>query len=626
VRARLTTPLIVAAVLAVLAPASAAAAELRLTPVGHPRFPDRSYVLTLPAGQSVKPQQVHVTENGGPVSAPSVSATTAAPSDFGLVLVLDTSKSMTGRPVHDAFAAARALAKRRQPDQPLGVVTFNSRTDVLLPLTTDAAAIDRALARPPRLRPETHIYDGTTAAVSMLARKKMAVGTVVVLSDGGDTGSRVALPAAAARARKTGVRVFTVGLETGSFDPAALGQLAEGAGGTYTQASQSSELAQIYDQLGVELSKELLVQYASLQGPKRRVEVEARVDGVGTAAASYRSPAMHIEAAPPYDKRDFWSSPAALFLVSMLAGALFVIGLAAVMARPERKRLRQRMAMFVSAPQRPESEEMGEHGAVDRVLLAAENALARMRWWPKFKEDLEIAGVETPAAQIAILTALGALVFGWILGAASGSPLLGLGGVIAVPVAVNAFFQQKLNRQRKLFTEQLGDNLQVIASALRAGHSFIGALAVSTDEAPEPTKREFERMLADEKIGVPLEDGLEIVARRMDCRELEQVRLVATLQRETGGNTAEVLDRVADTVRERGELRRLIAGLTAQGRMSRWIVTALPVFLIIAISIISPEYMRPLLGTGAGNAMLVLAVVLITTGSLIIKRIVNIKV
>jgi tight adherence protein B len=87
-----------------------------------------------------------------------------------------------------------------------------------------------------------------------------------------------------------------------------------------------------------------------------------------------------------------------------------------------------------------------------------------------------------------------------------------------------------------------------------------------------------------------------------------------------------VLDRVAETVRERGELGRLISSLTAQGRMSRWIVTALPVALIIAISLINPEYMKPLFETGLGNAMLVLAVVLLTTGSLIIKRIVNIKV
>jgi tight adherence protein B len=626
VRHRLTAPLVAAAALALLGPASAVAAELRLTPVGHPRFPERSYVLSLPTGRSAAPDRVHVRENNGPVEAPAVFPATAAGGDFGVVLVIDTSKSMAGPPIHDAFAAARALAKTRQPDQRLGVVTFNSSTSVLLPLTTDDAAIERALAQPPRLSPETHIYDGTQAAVSMLARKKVAAGTVVVLSDGGDTGSSITLPAAAARARKEGVRVFTVGLHTGSFDPTALGQLAEGAGGRYSEATDSGDLARIYDQLGSQLSSEHLVQYRSVQGPKRRVEVEVSVDGVGTATSEYRSPAIRIEAAPPYDRRDFWGSPAALFLVSMLAGTLLIIGLSAVLARPERRRLRQRMAMFVSPPSKREAEEKGDGGPADRVLLAAERTLARMRWWPKFKEELEIAGVEAPAMQIAILTLISTLFFAWVLAAISGSPLLGFGGLIAGPAAVRTFFKQKLNRQRKLFADQLGDNLQVIASALRAGHSFIGALAVSTADAPEPTKREFERMLNDEKIGVPIEDGLALVAERMDCRELEQVRLVATLQRETGGNTAEVLDRVADTVRERGDLRRLISSLTAQGRMSRWIVTGLPVFLIIAISAINPGYMTPLFGTATGNAMLVLAVILITTGSLIIKRIVNIKV
>jgi tight adherence protein B len=624
VRRRLTAVLVAAAALALLLPVSALAAGLRLTPVGHPRFPDRSYVLSLPAGQSVAAARVHVRENDGPVEAPAVFPATAAGAGFGVVLVIDTSRSMAGPPIHDAFAAARALAKRRQPDQRLGVVTFNSTTSVLLPMTTDGAEIERALAQPPPLSPETHIYDGAKAAVSMLARNKVPAGTVVVLSDGGDTGSRVSLLDAAAGARREGVRVFTVGLRTGSFDPIALGQLAEGTRGRYSEASDSSQLAHIYDELGSQLSSEHLVQYRSLQGPKRRVQVEVSVDGVGSATSEYRSPAIQIDAAPPYDKRDFWGSPAALFLVSMLAGTLLIIGISAVLARPERRRLRQRMSMFVSPPSKRDADEKGEGGG--RLLLAAERGFARMRWWPKFKEELEIAGVKPPAAQIAILTVIAALFFGWILAAASGSPLLGFGGLIAVPAAVRAFFKQKLQRQRKLFTEQLGDNLQVIASALRAGHSFIGALSVSTAEAPEPTKSEFERILADENVGVPLEQGLEVVARRMECRELEQVRLVATLQRETGGNTAEVLDRVAETVRERGELRRLISSLTAQGRMSRWIVTALPVFLILAISVISPEYMTPLFDTAAGNAMLVLAVILLTTGSLVIKRIVNIKV
>ena len=112
----------------------------------------------------------------------------------------------------------------------------------------------------------------------------------------------------------------------------------------------------------------------------------------------------------------------------------------------------------------------------------------------------------------------------------------------------------------------------------------------------------------------------------MNSRDLEQVILVANLQRETGGNTAEVLEQVAETVRERGELRRLVASLTAQGRMSRWIVTALPILLLVLVSALNPAYMEPLFETTGGRLALALAGTLLLVGSLVIKRIVAIKV
>jgi tight adherence protein B len=114
--------------------------------------------------------------------------------------------------------------------------------------------------------------------------------------------------------------------------------------------------------------------------------------------------------------------------------------------------------------------------------------------------------------------------------------------------------------------------------------------------------------------------------RRMESRDLDQVALVASLQRETGGNTAEVLDRVTDTVRERLALRRSVETLTAQGRLSRWVLTALPVVLLIAMSLINPSYPAPLFHTTPGHIALVLAAVMLVSGSLVIGRIVNIKV
>jgi len=154
----------------------------------------------------------------------------------------------------------------------------------------------------------------------------------------------------------------------------------------------------------------------------------------------------------------------------------------------------------------------------------------------------------------------------------------------------------------------------------------VGALSVVVDDSPEPSRTEFRRVIHDEQLGVSLEDAIEVVAVRMDSSDLRQVGLVAALQHETGGNTAEVLDRVADTVRERFELRRLVKTLTAQGRMSRWILTGLPIFLLVVISLLNPDYISPLYSHTGGRVLLIVAAVMVTSGSLVIRRIINIRV
>jgi tight adherence protein B len=206
-----------------------------------------------------------------------------------------------------------------------------------------------------------------------------------------------------------------------------------------------------------------------------------------------------------------------------------------------------------------------------------------------------------------------------------GGPLLGL-LAFGAPVGIWALISRRVREQRLLFRDQLPDNLQIVASAMRAGHSFSGALSVVAEDAPEPTRREFSRVLADERLGIPLDEALEVVVDRMASKDFQQVALVAALQRETGGNTAEVLDRVTDTVRDRVALQRMIKTLTAQGRMSRWVVSGLPVALLAAITLINPEYVRPLYVEPLGRALLIVAAVMVVSGSLVIKRIVDIKV
>jgi tight adherence protein B len=197
---------------------------------------------------------------------------------------------------------------------------------------------------------------------------------------------------------------------------------------------------------------------------------------------------------------------------------------------------------------------------------------------------------------------------------------------LAVPFAVRGLIMYKIDRKRRAFSDQLPDNLDVVASGLRAGHSLVGGLSLVVNDAAEPSRSEFQRVVADEQLGVPLEDALSVVARRMKSRDVEQVALVSSLQRETGSNSAEVLDRVIESIRERAGLRRLVRSLTAQGRMSRWVVTFLPVGLLLAISAINPAYMRPLFTHTSGRVILTIGAIMIISGSLLIKKIVNIKV
>jgi tight adherence protein B len=199
-------------------------------------------------------------------------------------------------------------------------------------------------------------------------------------------------------------------------------------------------------------------------------------------------------------------------------------------------------------------------------------------------------------------------------------------GFVAPPLVARSVVRMKVNAVRNEFADQLPAALQVLASALRAGHSFSGALGVVVDNTREPARSELRRIAHDDQLGVAPEVAIRRVAERMTNTDLEQVALLAELQRTSGGNSAEVLDTVVQTIRERGELRRLIRTLTAQGRMARWILTALPVVLGLFLWFMQPEIMNSFFGSAGGQVALLVAVSMIALGSLVIQRIIEIDV
>ena len=609
------------------AAAPAHAASPRLTEAAGAQFPDRELVLTLPTPKALAPGDVSVSENGAAVSRLQVlPADQSGGRRFGVVLAIDTSFSMHGRPLEAARAAAHAFIAHRRLDQPIALIAFAGDVRTVLPFTTDSAAIEHGLASIGPSGGGSRILDAAAQAVAMIRAAGLKSGSAVVLSDGADRRSRATLEQVSAAAQRAGARVFSVGLRSRSADFGTLNLIAAGSAGEFSSAASLDDLARIYDRLGSQLSHQYLLRYRSLAGAGREVRVEARVRGIaGTALATYTTPAVSAATGQPFHHaplESFWTSPAAALLVAVVIGLLVALGVW-VLLRPRGESIRERMAGFVAPPSENLEARFGQLS--DRLFQGAERSLERREWWASFKERMDVGRIEISPVRFLGWIVGGTLLVFVLLTLLGGSPVYGLLALL-LPVGAKMVVDRRAEKQRKLFGEQLPDNLQVIASAMRAGHSFGGALSVVVEEAPEPSRTELERVIADERLGVPLETALGVVVRRMVSRELEQVALVAALQRETGGNTAEVLDRVTDTVRERMALQRMVHTLTAQGRMSRWVLTALPCGLLALLTAINPGYMQPLYVTTIGRVLLGVAAGMVCAGSLVIKRIVDIKV
>jgi tight adherence protein B len=611
--------------LVLVASTAAAAAPVRLIEAGGVAFPDRSYILSLPPGANVSARGIRVRENGVLVNGVSVIAADAAQQrNFAVLLAIDTSNSMRGKPISAAVDAARAFASHRNPNQQMGVVFFDRTIRIAQPLTTNGALISAALSGAPRLHEGTRLYDALDKSSQLLEAAGVKTGSVVLLSDGADVGSVASLSQVTQNLQNRGVRVFTVGLASSALNPSALHGIATATHATYVQAN-AAQLRTIYDSLGYELSNQYLVKYRSLAGPGKRIVVSVTAAGLpGEFRGAYTTPALNLSAPAEYHRSlvsRFVASSLSMILVAIVVLGL-VIAAVVNIVRPRKSGVRGRVGSFVSAP-RPKAPQTALLS--EDLLRGADVSLSRLQFWPSFRAAIEIAEIDMAPVHLVALSLLSSLLALFIFSLVGG-PLLGIAAALLLPLGVYMYVKGRADHVRRQFAEQLPDNLEVLAAAMRAGHSLVGALSNVAEGAVEPSRSEFARIVADEQLGLPLEDAIGVVVTRMESGDLDQVALIARLQRETGSSSAEVLDRVVETVRGRAELRRLVKTLTAQGRMSRWVLTLIPVALALLLMVLSPGYLNPMFDHTLGRVALFFAGGMVITGSLVIKKIVNIKV
>lgn len=587
-----------------------------LTEAQDSQFPDRVWLYRTPTATKLK--GLDLTENGGLVSGLAVDSGSKS---SGAILLIDASNSMAGEPIDAAMAAARAFMAQRKDDLPVAVIAYNPEITVLTDFTRDSGELSAAVANAPQTAEGTLIYDALIEAARLAENAGYARTTAVLLSDGHRRGVQATQAETIQALNAANVRVISVGLQSPEYDAETLRGVAKQTGGTYIESATPEQLAPIFTTIGQQLSNEYVVTYRSLLPTNTKATVTATSPGLAPATASYTTPALDFAPQGTFDQS--WidrtiTSP--WLMVFVVVSVLALVAFALFSAIDVRKRsLRRRMAAYVTVPS--EDESRLRRAEVAAILAdTAQRAVGQQRWWQRFETDVELGGFKLSPLAIAGWTIVGGILASLVV-AGWRQSLWGLLAGLAAPFVTRFIVSRRVSKMRRAFETQLADNLDVLAGAMRTGHSTMGALSVMVDSAIEPSKSEFRRVLQDEQLGVPLDDALMVMARRMHSYDAEQIALVMRLQREAGGNTAEVLDRVAEVIRGRMELRRLVDVLTAQAKISRWVLTALPIFVLLALIFTGGDYLQPMFDSLVGKIALVIGGVMVIIGSLWIKQI-----
>jgi tight adherence protein B len=265
-------------------------------------------------------------------------------------------------------------------------------------------------------------------------------------------------------------------------------------------------------------------------------------------------------------------------------------------------------------------------GAAGQSGSLADALIGKFKFIPKLQTLLDQADLNWSASQMMLNLTGAALLATLVLWAVQLSALAALGCGAAIVVLPLLWISLRRRVRMTKLTQQLPDVFEMMSQALRAGHSLAGAIQLVYEQMPPPIATEFAQVYHEQNLGVKVEEALQSMADRVDSLDVRFFVTAVMIQRQTGGDLAEVLDNISGVIRERIELAGLVRGLTAEGRLSGWVLFALPAIVFFASMYLNPNYARVLLEDPRGQLMLLLAGGMQLMGIAMIRWIVNIKV
>jgi len=601
-----------AATALVLAPAAPAAAADGTIAYVEGTDDGLQILVSVPPDADLDLDEVQVTLDGQPAEASAVLADNDTRVRRTTILAIDTSNSMAGARFDAAKDAALTFVDSVPDDVLVGIVNFDSAVADALAPTTDRDQA-REVINSLSLSKKTRLYDGVLSALDLAGNQGQR--GVLVLSDGADT-SPTPITAVTGAIQESGAFVDVVALEQGSENIGPLEQIA-GAGDGQLIEADSEALAAAFAEEARILSSQVLVTAqipAEVTAGQASIQVTLPSPAGDVTASAYSIIQKQGEAAPaapeialPQPREPGFAAPdwlmyagIGVFAVGLLIGLLLLVPRQPAPLTPaERINTYARTAGTGVDASEPDED----------VLATAKQAMAGVLERntgldARISHRLEGAGSDLKSSEwlllhIAIFVGAGAL--GLLVG--RGDPIIGIVFMVFGVFGPWVYLGFRRSRRRKAFNAGLPDTLQLISGSLAAGLSLAQSLDTVVREGAEPIAPEFKRVLVETRLGVTLEDALGGVAQRFESKDFEWVVMAIRIQRQVGGNLAELLDTVAATMRERQYVRRQVAALAAEGKLSAYVLSVLPPGFLLYLVVAQRDYVMPLFTDVRGIVM-----------------------
>jgi tight adherence protein B len=616
---------------------AAAASTVTIRKVDTSEFPKVKIVAQVAAPTPPTTDQFNLRDDNRLVTDAQVVPIGKTNTPVGVVLVIDTSGSMRDRAkIEAARTAAKQFVSQKGPNDQIALVAFSAQPRVVSNFTAVTnllnGAIDGLAANG-----DTALWDAVRLASGLFTEHPELQANMVVLSDGADTTSVASAGEARAAVVGATATVYAIGLKGGAeFDAGALQGLASASGGQYVETSIPTELGRLYQQVQGAIQSQYEITFTStaknvvnvtLSVAGASVKASAPVGGTSNGLATNQPEVVGDSPYPGFLQGSF--GKLLIALLALVAAGLAAYALLLLVTKDDKSTLESALQPYSDEPEEAESTRPDvafAESALIRRAVDMTSKIARERGVLDILEKkLEQADLPLRAAEallftivVGVVIVIAATLLQGFLGLVFSIILVGL-----VPIGLLNFLA---GRRRRKFMAQLPDMLQLLAGSLRAGYSLLQGVDAVALEVSDPMGQELRRVLAEARLGRPLEDALDDAAERMNSADFAWAVMAVGIQREVGGNLAELLDTVAETMIQRERLRREVRSLTAEGRVSAFILGLLPVGLGVMMFAVNRSYIEKLFNTGVGQAMLGGSSVLALVGFLWMKKIVEIEI